>query len=231
MSTEEIVKALGVFVATGRESAQPPANLLFWGLPGTGKTAFAQYLAQKLGQELLIKRASDLLSMWVGGTEQNIRNAFEEAGRENAILFLDEADSFFIDRQTARHSWESTQTNELLTQMENHHGILICCTNLLEDLDHAAIRRFSWKVKFLPLTAKGKVQLFRKYFLKPGDELPMDLQTRIELIPELTPGDIKAVWRRHGLEAGNTTDREKIVAALEEEVAYKKGGNKVLGFR
>lgn len=226
----EIVRALGAFASDAGRSDQPPANLLFWGLPGTGKTAFAQYLAQTLGLELLIKRASDLLSMWVGGTEHNIRDAFEEAERENAILFLDEADSFFIDRQTAMHSWESTQTNELLTQMENHHGILICCTNLLDDLDHAAMRRFNWKVRFLPLTAEGKVRLFRRYFLERSRRLPGALRKRLERIPDLTPGDIKAVWQRLRLQAEPLIDQGQIVTALEEELAYRKTGVRVTGF-
>ena len=118
-------------------------NLLFWGKPGTGKTELAKYLAEQLSAELILKRASDLISKWVGQTEQNIREAFEEAEKDHAILFIDEADSFFINRQTAIRSWEVSQTNELLTQMENYKGILICCTNLLDNLDNAVLRRFA----------------------------------------------------------------------------------------
>ncbi|MEI7902257.1 MAG: ATP-binding protein [bacterium] len=228
---EALVRALEPFAGADSRSGRLPANLLFWGAPGTGKTAFAQYLAQSLGLELLVKRASDLLNMFVGGTEQNIRDAFDTAERENAILFLDEADSFFIDRKTAAHSWESSQTNELLTQMENHHGILVCCTNLLEDLDHAAMRRFAWKVRFMPLTDEGKVRLYKKYFPDPAGDLSGAMQGRLERIADLTPGDIKAVWQRHRLQAGLESDHGLIVAALEEEAAYKNHGRKQVGFR
>ncbi|MDF7800025.1 AAA family ATPase [Pontiellaceae bacterium B1224] len=139
-------------------------NLLFWGWPGTGKTEFAKYMAEQLGKELLVKRMSDLQSMYVGQTEKLIAAAFREAEENDAVLFLDEADSLFINRHTAHRSWEASQTNEVLTQMENFKGILICCTNLLEHLDEAAMRRFAFKVKFLPLTNDGKVLLYRKYF-------------------------------------------------------------------
>jgi transitional endoplasmic reticulum ATPase len=73
-------------------------NLLFHGLPGTGKTEFARYLADTTGHELIQKRASDLLSMWVGGTEKEIAGAFAQAEDSDAILLLDEADSLFLNR-------------------------------------------------------------------------------------------------------------------------------------
>ncbi len=91
------------------------ANIMFWGVPGTGKTEFAKYIAQELGKELLVKRMSDLQSMYVGQTEKQIAAAFEEAEKEGAVLFLDEADSLILDRKTASRSWESSQTNEVLT--------------------------------------------------------------------------------------------------------------------
>jgi SpoVK/Ycf46/Vps4 family AAA+-type ATPase len=73
-------------------------NLLFHGLPGTGKTEFARYLAETLDRELIQRRASDLLSMWVGGTEQAIAAAFRQAEAAAGILLLDEADSLFLNR-------------------------------------------------------------------------------------------------------------------------------------
>ena len=66
------------------------------------------------------KKCSDLLSMWVGGTEKNIAAAFEEGKENQAVLILDEADSFLQDRSNAVRSWEVTQVNEMLTQMENY---------------------------------------------------------------------------------------------------------------
>jgi len=205
-------------------------NLLFWGMAGTGKTAFAQYLARELGKELILRRASDLLSKYVGGTEQRIQRAFELAEHEDAILFLDEADSFFINRENAQRSWEASQTNELLTQMENHKGILICCTNLVDHLDHAAMRRFAWKIKFLPLTVEGKLRLYRKLFNLLGRRLTPVLQTRLRTLADLTPGDMEAVRRRYHVTNHGSLNHRVIIDALEQELSYRQGSGSTIGF-
>lgn len=84
-----------------------------------------------------MKKASELISKWVGGTEKNIANAFEQASDENAILMLDEVDSYLMDRSNANQQWEVTQVNEMLTQMESFQGIFIASTNLMGNLDQA----------------------------------------------------------------------------------------------
>jgi SpoVK/Ycf46/Vps4 family AAA+-type ATPase len=193
---------------------------MFWGLPGTGKTEFAKYMARELGKDLLVKNMSDLSSKWVGDTEKNIAEAFREARAAGSMLFLDEADSLFIDRKTASHSWETSQTNELLTQMENFEGICICCTNLLDHIDEAALRRFSWKVKFLPLTPDGAEKLFRKYFLPEG-AIPKAVKAGLQTTQNLTPGDFKTVWQRQQYREKPATAVE-ILAELRKENSYKR---------
>ena len=205
-------------------------SLLFWGWPGTGKTEFAKYMADQLGKELMVKRMSDLQSMYVGQTEKQIAHAFHEAEENDAILFLDEADSLFIDRQTAHRSWESSQTNEVLTQMENFQGILICCTNLLDHLDEAAMRRFAFKIKFLPLTPDGILRLYRQYFASIKESLSPELEARLRNIRNLCPGDIKAVWQRTRF-MGDTLSHAEVIQELEREVGYKVGCSKApIGF-
>jgi transitional endoplasmic reticulum ATPase len=92
------------------------------------------------------------LDKYVGESEKNIADMFAVARQQNAVLVLDEADSFLADRRNAQRSWEVTQVNELLTQMEAFDGIFICTTNLMEKLDPASIRRFAFKVRFDPMT-------------------------------------------------------------------------------
>ena len=177
----------------------------------------------------MLKRASDLISMWVGKTEENIREAFEEAEKDNAVLFIDEADSFFINRQTAARSWEVSQTNELLTQMENYKGILICCTNLLDHLDSAVLRRFAWKIQFQPLTDEGKIRVCSKFF--PELALDETAKQRLTAIAGLTPGQIKAVWQKHRFIPASQIQPGLIIAALENEARYEKGNSVTIGFR
>src|SRR5208282_2047221 len=130
---ERITNSMRMFLESNVSSSEEiqirNLNILLVGPPGTGKTEFVKYLAEQADRELLVKRTSDIISKWLGESEKNIAEAFDEAEQRGAILFLDEADSLFINRESAVRSWEISQTNELLCQMENFSGIMMCATN------------------------------------------------------------------------------------------------------
>ena len=138
------------------------ARLCLYGPPGTGKTAYGRWLAQSLNRPLLIKRVSDLQSKWVGETEKNMAAAFVQAAQDGAVLMIDEVDSFLQDRRDAQRSWEVSHVNEMLTQMEAFDGIFIASTNLMDNLDPAALRRFDIKVKLGYLLPEPAWQLFAR---------------------------------------------------------------------
>lgn len=181
----------------------PIATLCFYGLPGTGKTALAEHIAMKLDMPITIKPASELLSMWLGESEKNIAKMFEEAKAEGSILLLDEADSFLRDRSTAQRSWEVTQVNELLQRMERFPGIFICTTNLFQAIDAAALRRFTFKLEFLALTAQQRVKMLAAEaevdLSTLSDAERSDLEIDCQLIRYLTPGDFATVKRQANL--------------------------------
>ena len=133
--------------------ARGHGTLCFYGAPGTGKTALAEHIAKASDRPLIIKQASDLMSKYVGETEQNMAAMFREAEAEKAVLLLDEADSFLQDRRGAQRTYEVTEVNEMLQGMERFAGIFVCTTNLLDRIDQAALRRFTFKIRFMPLTA------------------------------------------------------------------------------
>ncbi len=141
--------------STDRAELGKATRLLFDGPPGGGKTQGALYLAAQLGREAVLRRPSDILSMWVGGTEANIARVFQEAEDTQAVLILDEADALLGDRRGAQRSWELSQAAEFLQRIEQFGGLLIACTNRAESIDPAIRRRFHRRVTFGPLTTPG----------------------------------------------------------------------------
>src|SRR6185437_4303226 len=209
------------------------ARLLLHGPPGTGKTAFGKALAEKLDKPLLQHQASSLLSCYVGETEKNLREMFDEAIRENGVLLLDEADGFLRTRDGARTRWEVTQVNEMLTQMETFEGIFVCTTNRLDDLDPAALRRFDFKVEFRPLRHDQRFRLFRQCAKLLGlNEHDLDeavLTTRLRPLDSLTPGDAAAVLRRLRI-SDEAVPTDALIAALADECRYRPHSSKPMGF-
>ena len=171
--------------------------LCFYGAPGTGKTALAEHIAKVLDKPLIIKQASDLMSKYVGETEQNMAAMFKEAEAEKAVLLLDEADSFLQDRRGAQRTYEVTEVNEMLQGMERHNGIFICTTNLLDSIDQAALRRFTFKIKFMPLTAVQRETMFVTEALGgAATSMTGELRARLVKLTQICPGDFAAVKRQ-----------------------------------
>ena len=204
-------------------------RLCLYGPPGTGKTAYGRWLAEQMGVRLLVKRASDLMSKWVGGNEKNIARAFKQAEQENALLLIDEVDSFLLDRRGAQHSWEVSSVNEMLTQMESFSGVFIASTNLMEGLDQASLRRFDLKVKFDFLKPEQAWELLRRHCSKLAIVTPQPQQlTRLMRLHNLTPGDFAAVVRQSQFRP--ITSSADLVSALEAECAIKDGAKAAIGF-
>lgn len=170
----------------------------FYGPSGTGKSELARHMADEIQMPVIVKRASDILSMWVGEAEKNIAQMFEQALEENAVLVLDEADSFLLDRRDANRSWEISQVNELLTQMEAFDGIFVCTTNLMNKLDQASLRRFSFKIKFDYLTSDQKWMMFKSELTKLGNasDSLLAYENSVRSLDNLTPGDFSVVKRK-----------------------------------
>ena len=189
----EMVQAAAEYEEENR-SNQSGIRMLFYGLSGTGKTELVRYLAEKLNKKIILKRASDIMGKYVGENEKNIREAFEEAEANDAVLLFDEADSFFADRSSARTSWERSTVNEFLTQMEEYSGILVCTTNLRKIMDPALERRFHIMTEFKPLKKEGIEKLLGKFFRNYDfDEKSLE---KISAYGSCTPGDFGALSGR-----------------------------------
>lgn len=213
----------------GRLKDTRSARLCLYGPPGTGKTAYGRWLAEQLDMPLLVKRASDLMSPYVGENEQNIAEAFRVASRDGALLLIDEVDSFLRDREGASRSWEATLVNEMLTQMEAFEGVFVASTNLMAGLDQAALRRFDLKVKFDYLQARQAGALLRRYAEQLGFATPDDLERLATVhLQYVTPGDFAAVMRQQRFRLASSFG--DFLEALKGETSIKAVSRPGIGF-
>lgn len=198
-------------------------SLCLYGQPGTGKSEYAKHLAKELKLKVITKRASDILDKYLGGTEDNIANAFAEAKRKKAMLIFDEADTFLQNRAYAQRSWEISQVNEMLTQMENFEFPFVCTTNLFDTLDEASLRRFTFKIKFNFLTPAQIKESFKNFF-------NMNLPVEDCNIKGLTIGDFATVKKKNEF-LGYKDEKEIIDLLIQEtEVKHCEELKKTIGF-
>ena len=197
------------------------ARICLYGPAGTGKSAYGKYIAKVLKRPFIIKKVSDLKGMYVGESEKNIALAFEQAQRDKAVLIFDEVDSFLSSRENARASWEVSEVNEMLVQMENFNGVFIATTNLMDNLDKASLRRFDLKLEFSYLKPQQAWEMFVSYAKDMGLAKPHNsLRALVDTLVHLTPGDFAAVVRQSKFKP--LRNARDLIDRLKDEIVTKK---------
>lgn len=98
---------------------KPGGGVLFYGPPGTGKTLMARAVAGEVDAAFFSVKASDVMSKWVGESEQRIRELFEEAnGRERAVVYIDEIDALVPRRQDNGSTIMARVVPQFLAEMD-----------------------------------------------------------------------------------------------------------------
>jgi transitional endoplasmic reticulum ATPase len=204
-------------------------RLCFYGPPGTGKSALARHIAQRVGCPAMVKRTSDLLSPFVGESEQRVAQAFEAATQSGSVLIIDEADSLLSSRsQGEKKTWEVSLVNEFLQQMEAYRGILITTTNLLDRLDEASMRRFDAKIEFKALDERQRIKLLQRTCEQMGLS-QQDLEQHARRLNTLTPGDVSTVVRQSRLNP--ISDVADLASRLAREESFKSSSSsRPIGF-
>ena len=154
-------------------------SVLFAGPPGTGKTMCAQVMARQLNMELYKINISQIVSKYIGETEKNLQAVFQEARRSNCILFFDECDAIFGKRGDVKDANDRSANMEvayLLQQIEDHDGVSIMATNLLQNIDAAFMRRITYVVHF------------------PFPEAPQRKEIYLRMLPETAPVSPDVDW-------------------------------------
>lgn len=207
-------------------------SLLFAGPPGTGKTMAAQVLAKELNLELYKVDLSGVLSKYIGETQKNLREIFDEVKKSRSILFFDEADVLFgkrVDVSDARDISANAQTAYLLQKMEEYDGITILATNLMQNFDDAYKRRMKYIIRFTFPQREQRKLLWEKVFPR---QMPLQKDIDIAYLAEnfeLSGASIKNIALNAAFIAASrkeNTGMEHIMTALQQE--YEKSG-KILG--
>lgn len=207
-------------------------SMLFLGPPGTGKTMAAQVIANELHLELYKADLSGVLSKYIGETQKNLKEIFDEVQKSKSILFFDEADVLFsrrVDVTDARDISANAQTAYLLQKMEEYDGITILATNLLQNFDDAYKRRMKYIIRFSLPQKEQRKELWRKVFPR---EMPLAEDVDMEYLAsnfELSGASIKNIALNAAFLAaseGQITGMGQIMYALQQE--YQKAG-KILG--
>lgn len=201
------------------------AKMLLYGKPGTGKSEFAEYLAKYLNRTLITRSASDLLGKYIGQTEQAIAHLFKQCSDQQAILLIDEADIFLASRQNPDiKTWEVSQVNEMLIQMERFDGILIATSNDQSTMDSASVRRFDLKVQFDWLKPAQLRELLKNVFVnKPAELVKIQKLSESQLSHLcISPGNIKAACKSLQL-LGKTLNLSRLMIILEGDSRLQAG--------
>jgi SpoVK/Ycf46/Vps4 family AAA+-type ATPase len=144
---------------------KPGLRVLFYGPSGTGKTLTAAMLGKQFQKDVYRIDLSQIVSKYIGETEQNLEKVFHRAETKNWILFFDEADALFGKRtnvQSAHDKYANQEVSYLLQRVEDYPGLLILASNFKSNLDEAFIRRFHSVVHFPMPNNDERLALWKK---------------------------------------------------------------------
>jgi SpoVK/Ycf46/Vps4 family AAA+-type ATPase len=144
--------------------------LNFYGPPGTGKTKAAQVVANILEKKMLHVDYSAVVGKYVGETGKNLKKIFQIAKENDAIIFLDEADSLLNKRSSDIKSphgeYLNQEKNILMQELDKFDGVVILTTNLFANYDDALIRRIAQHVAFNLPSLELRAQLIESHIPK-----------------------------------------------------------------
>lgn len=207
-------------------------SMLFAGPPGTGKTMSAEVVANELKLQILKVDLSQVVSKYIGETEKNLKEIFEQAEQTNTILFFDETDALFGKRsqvKDARDKYANIEVAYLLQKMEEHRGITILATNFLENIDEAFLRRINYIIHFTFPNVEQREEIWRKMF---PQQAPISSNIDFSFLAEKIPvagGNIKNIVLSAAFLAADLNEQismKHIIKAAKQEM--RKSGKILL---
>lgn len=193
-----------------------PKNILFYGLPGTGKTMLVKALSNELEVPLYLVKATSLIGEHVGDASSKIHDLFKKAS-ENApaIIFIDEIDAIALHRSFQSLRGDVSEiVNSLLTEMdgieENKSVITIGATNNQESLDLAVRSRFEEEIEFKLPSDEERLTILENNLKTMPLDYDLDLEKIVKLTKGLSGRDIKEKILKTSLHNAISNDSESI---------------------
>ena len=192
-----------------RIGIKPPRGIMLYGPPGCGKTFIVKALANEAGANFISVKGPELLSKWVGESEQHLRDVFRRAKQvAPCIIFFDEIDSLAPRRGSDAGNRVTEQVvSQLLTEMsgiENMEGVMvIAATNRPDIIDPALLRpgRFDRLIYVPAPDEKTRLEILKVH----TKSMPLAKEVSMEKLAKQTDGysgaDLEAVVREAGLNA------------------------------
>jgi len=178
-----------------RLGIEPPKGVLLYGPPGTGKTLLARAVANESGANFYSIAGPEVMSMWYGKSEENLRKVFEEAEKNApSIIFIDEIDSIAPKREETRGEVERRVVSTLLTQMDGlkKRGkvIVIAATNRVNAIDPALRRpgRFDREIEIGIPDKRGRKEILQIH----TRHMPFAKDVNLDEFSEITYGYVGA---------------------------------------
>ncbi len=210
---------------------KPGYRALFYGPPGTGKTLTVSLLGKSSKREVYRVDLSKIVSKYIGETEKNLANIFDQAENKEWILFFDEADAIFGKRtntQDAKDRYANQEIAYLLQRMEDFPGLLILATNLKSNMDEAFARRFQSMIYFPQPSHNLRLKLWKNTFNKFEFDDDVELKD-IAKNYELTGGTIINILSYVSLRAAEkgskTISKKDIIQGIRKE--FRKEGKTI----
>ena len=181
-------------------------GIILHGPPGTGKTLLAQAVAGECEAHLEMINGPEILSKWVGQSEETLRTIFERARRHApAVVLLDEVDAIAPKRDHVLHGHEVTLVSQLLALLDGLFDrgqvVVIATTNRIDAVDPALRRpgRFDYAIQMPMPDAAGRQAVFERHLSHMSASDAIDTAWLAELTPHMSGADIAKVCRQAGL--------------------------------